>query len=1257
MKLLLKQSFKSIPKHLIQFLCVFFMILLSVIVFVSSNSNTESLRNGFDKMRNSVNYRDANTISTAPSATGSGMSFNGGAYNYALDTYYDKVNDPQNRNFRLYNSPFNQLIWGVNLDSATNLPDGNSALYAYLVSLDPSFTNFKKDFIPTFINSISQGQKVFVSTQKDPADPHDPFDSFWRVLGKFQETALSQIRIYLKKIYDDISLVSRKAQRYVSLTDFLIRYFYNDPFFLNYDRPSFINFANDKNTQSFTKGLVNGTNIDALSNQSIDQGIGSRQLFSFSFQNKGVANNFVFVNNSQYIDKTYTNVKFSDFAKAKDNNEVLLSKNYINGNNYKDGSKIPLNKNGAVLGDVYVGGTGYIMETLAPLPTGLFGLSFFNPNISSTAIVNNETYYQLHQRLTITNDTAFSTIKYNNRVNKNFQLGALNDFLYRYIGKPYISKGKPFPPLKLVNSNTAGPVQSSSYGANSFNFSYTNFPSMISNSDTFIFTFLAILLSITGVVLIFIVKRQCDSMRKTLGILKASGYSSFQLSSVFLGFTFTASVFGSLIGTGVGWLVGLWITSQSLVNYLGPFPSFVYSNLSLFAPLGIVTVTLLVFSFFTSAWILRSNADKLMRPGSDISTNKIIIFFQYFVRKTSFKTRFRLATILLAPFKTGIIFLSFLFSSFLLIFSIFGFSLFQNVVNSTLNGLNYKYSYKFKTSNSLLDRYLMLDKEGVNKYLPKQNALINAAYDGHNTSSVVSRTQALKYENKTITYNGNRFQLNNSIVALFADTGSFYDSDGNFTSVDKWGLSGMYLDKNTFNSIFENVAKPLTFKEKLAAWVSFWPQLTRSLYGSATPLASATPTLNAINTLKRNFGGSTSQNEFLNRSLTFNKLASTTYLQFQNDDLYKLAPLLSQGIAITNPAQTVDLNFVRYDDKTDLPYFTERVKGFANDGKEAPLNLYGIDQSTNKLNQFYKIVNQNTFESKASFQNRVLGVVVNQLVASRLHAHVGSIVNTDFKINITNPSRGSPTVDPFNLKLKILQIIPGYFGSQVFTQYNSFATIYASHIAVTDKKDITASTIIKNGIGTSHAVYNGMFSKNSDNLATLNTPVYTRSPQDNLFAYYINITLILSLSDIQKFIKEAQALFVLALSLILALTCVISLIIIIATTNIILNDFKNNIVIMKLFGYNDLKVSWLIMSVFLFIIIIAFLLAVLAVILVYRWLTQFLEDAINLQVQVIYTFQGFLLCISIIVFLYIVSFLLNWSAIKRISLVESLNKD
>ena len=1257
MKLLLKQSFKSITKHLIQFLCVFFMILLSVVVFVSSNSNTESLRNGFDKIKKFTNYRDANTINTLQSVTGNKTSYGGGAYNYVLDTYYDNVKDLQNRSFRLYNSPFNQLIWGANLDSATNLPDGNSGLYAYLVSLDPSFANFKKDFIPTFINSTAKGEKVFVSTAKDPVDPHDPYDSFWKVPAKLQANAIDQIRNYLKKIYEDIRAVSRNSQRYVSLTDFLIRYFYNDPNIvkLPFDKPSFTKFADNKKTQNFAKGLVNKTNINALPNQNINQGIGSRQLFSFDFQIKGVTNNFLFVNNSQYIDKTYTNVKFNDLAQAKNNDKVLLSKNYINGNNYKDGSQIALDKNGAVLGNVKVGGIGYITETLIPAQTRLFGLSFFNPNVSSTAIVNNATYYQLHQRLTITNDTGFSTIKYNNRVNKNFQLGALNNFLDRYLAKPYFPLNKPVPQVRV---NTTGPVQSSSYGKNRFNISYANFPSIISNSDTFIFTFLAILLSITGVVLIFIVKRQCDSMRKTLGILKASGYSSIQLSSVFLGFTFTASVLGSLIGTGIGWLVGLWITSQSLVNYLGPFPNFVYSNLSLFAPLGIVTVTLLIFSFFTSIWILRINADKLMRPGSDISTSKIIIFFQYFVRKTSFTTRFRFATILLAPFKTGIIFLSFFFSSFLLIFSIFGFSLFQNVVNSTLNGLNYKYSYRFQTSTSLLDRYLMLSKEGVKKYLPKQNALINGDQDGHNTSSAVNQTQALRYDsaNNAITYNGNQFKLNNTMIALFADTGSFYDSKGNFTSLDKWGLSGMYLDKNTFNSIFDK-APNLTFNKKLAAWAKFLPQLTNSLYGSVTPPASAKPTLAAINTLKANFGGTSPQTEFLNRSLTFDTLANTTYLQFKNSDLYKLIPLLSQGIAIKNPDQTVDLNFVRYDNN-DLPYFTEKVTGFAKNGKATSLNVFGINQDTNKLNQFYKTVNQSTFDDNATLQGDVLGVVVNQFVASRLQARVGSIVNTDFKINNNiNSSRGSPNAEPSNLKIKILQIIPGYFGSQVFTQYNSFAKIYASHIEVADKKNLNVATAIRNGIPTDHAVYNGFFSKSSDNLATLNTPVYTKSPQNSLFAYFLNITSILSLNDIQKFIQEAQSLFVLVLSLILALTCVISLIIIIATTNIILNDFKNNIVIMKLFGYNDLKVSWLIMSVFLFIIIIAFLLAILAVVLVYRWLTQFLYNAINVQIEVIYTFQGFLLCISIIVFLFILSFLLNWFAIKRIRLVESLNKD
>lgn len=203
--------------------------------------------------------------------------------------------------------------------------------------------------------------------------------------------------------------------------------------------------------------------------------------------------------------------------------------------------------------------------------------------------------------------------------------------------------------------------------------------------------FLYLLLAISVVIIVIITKKRIEDERLQIGVLKSLGYNRFSIATSYLVYPILGSIIGGVIGFGIGVLVHRPIANVLLSFYCVPLDnfsiSFEYLRTSIFVPM----LMLSLLSYLIAIFMLRKKPLSLLKEGSNLKLN---IFSRICNKLTSFlpfESRFKYSLAFRSLGKLFIITMTSFCTGLLIILILIGMNLFNNVIDESFAGINYKY--------------------------------------------------------------------------------------------------------------------------------------------------------------------------------------------------------------------------------------------------------------------------------------------------------------------------------------------------------------------------------------------------------------------------------------------------------------------------------------------------------------------------------------------------------------------------------------
>lgn len=217
-------------------------------------------------------------------------------------------------------------------------------------------------------------------------------------------------------------------------------------------------------------------------------------------------------------------------------------------------------------------------------------------------------------------------------------------------------------------------------------------------------------LSISLVVLMIIifivmsyVRKEIDLQKPQIGLLKALGYTNTQIAFGFIFLIFFITFIANIVGLSMG--LGLQILFNSL-NKMGlfmPLPTLFFSWIVFTVALIFIPLFFAIITYLQSNAKLGVNTLTLIYDYPSNTNYRLISFLKYPFRFWPFKQRLVIAFTLKSVGKLVLVFFTFIFVSFLLLFQTTATDLFDNKINN-LYGY-YNGEVKWQTSSSSMYNY------------------------------------------------------------------------------------------------------------------------------------------------------------------------------------------------------------------------------------------------------------------------------------------------------------------------------------------------------------------------------------------------------------------------------------------------------------------------------------------------------------------------------------------------------------------------
>lgn len=218
-------------------------------------------------------------------------------------------------------------------------------------------------------------------------------------------------------------------------------------------------------------------------------------------------------------------------------------------------------------------------------------------------------------------------------------------------------------------------------------------------------------------VIIFIimsyVRKEIDLQKSQVGLLKALGYTNFQIVISFIILIFLITFISNIIGLGIGLGLQIWFNSLNNIGFFMPVPILFFSKIVFIMSLVIIPIIFITVSYIQSEAKLCVNSLLLIYNRPSNASSKVISILKYPFRYWSFKQRLTIAFTLKSVGKLFLIFFTFIFVSFLLLFQSSATDLFDNKINN-LYGY-YDKDIKWNTSTSSMYTYVSDNNLQINK--------------------------------------------------------------------------------------------------------------------------------------------------------------------------------------------------------------------------------------------------------------------------------------------------------------------------------------------------------------------------------------------------------------------------------------------------------------------------------------------------------------------------------------------------------------
>ena len=221
---------------------------------------------------------------------------------------------------------------------------------------------------------------------------------------------------------------------------------------------------------------------------------------------------------------------------------------------------------------------------------------------------------------------------------------------------------------------------------------------LIKNLDFIQNTVGIVMIFIISIVIIFVIRRYINSRAKVLGILKAQGYSLWEISLSICLFPLFVSVIGATLGYICGLLSQLSVFNMLSIFWKIPFVTIPFNWITFLLTLIVPIIFLCFLTILTTFWFLtRNQSISLMNGSMEINNSAFARSIKKLNQHTSIKNRFSISLALGSIGKLIALFISTLFTSFITLFFIVSYRSFNDSITQTYANKNYKYSMKLVT--------------------------------------------------------------------------------------------------------------------------------------------------------------------------------------------------------------------------------------------------------------------------------------------------------------------------------------------------------------------------------------------------------------------------------------------------------------------------------------------------------------------------------------------------------------------------------
>lgn len=203
--------------------------------------------------------------------------------------------------------------------------------------------------------------------------------------------------------------------------------------------------------------------------------------------------------------------------------------------------------------------------------------------------------------------------------------------------------------------------------------------------------FLYLLLGIAVFVIAIITKKRIEDEKLQIGVLKSLGYSPFSIAISYLVYPIIGSLIGGLLGYIIGSLCNAPLASMFVSYFLIPLDNFSISTKYILNSLLIPTVILSLLSYLIAIFMLRKKPLDLLREGSNLKINVFSRFANKITSILPFDYRFKYSLAFRSIPKLIVVAVTSFFTGMLIVLTLIGMNLIQNVLDKTFESMSYDY--------------------------------------------------------------------------------------------------------------------------------------------------------------------------------------------------------------------------------------------------------------------------------------------------------------------------------------------------------------------------------------------------------------------------------------------------------------------------------------------------------------------------------------------------------------------------------------